>query len=333
MSPITADDSSISLEEIAERLPQEKRILIAAHENPDGDALGCVAALSLLADKLGIENSVYLPGEGSFPPEYEFLPGLEGVLRGDFPALEGNTTAYILDCASTGRLSKSGLECAGACINIDHHQDNTRFGSHNHIDPEAASTTELLYRIIKIGGLPLDAEIATALYVGLVTDTGRFQYANTSPAAHRMAAELQEAGVDVNAVYRRLYENVPLPKVLLRARALGRLELRLGGALAVSWLLSQDFKDVGADESYGEGIIDGLRAIRGVKIAALIREQSNNGTVVLKGSLRSTDGSVNVANIAHLFGGGGHVLAAGFSADSGIPELLDRLEQEVKARL
>lgn len=333
MTPGAADGNFISLEEIARRLPHENRILIAAHENPDGDALGCVGALTLLARRLGVEHCAYLPGDGSFPPEYEFLPGLDDVLRGDFPSLEKGTTAYILDCASTGRLSKSGLDCAGACINIDHHQDNTRFGTHNHVDPDAASTTELLYRIIKLGGLPLDEEIATALYVGLVTDTGRFQYGNTSPAAHRMAAELQEAGADVNAVYRHLYENVPLAKVLLRARALSRLELRLGGALAFSWLLTEDFQELGADESYGEGIIDDIRAIRGVKIAALIREQGNNGKVVLKGSLRSTDGSVNVANIAHQFGGGGHVLAAGFSADSDIPELLDRLEQEVKARL
>lgn len=326
--------TEISLEQVAERLPGEQRLLIASHENPDGDALGCVAALSLMSRQLGIPYQAYLPGEGDLPPEYRFLPGLEGVLRGSFPQVESSTTAYILDCASPGRLDPQGLRCAGACINIDHHQDNTLFGSHNLVVPSAASTTEILYMIFGLGGWPIDSETATALYVGLLTDTGRFQYGNTTPAAHRMAAELQERGVEVNAVYRQVYENVPLAKLLLTERALQRLQLRLDGRLAVSWLESSDFDEVDAKESYTEGIIDNLRTIEGVKVAALLRQRRVNGGSEYKGSLRSTDGSINVAEMAHQKGGGGHVLAAGFTADGeGLEEIIAWLERETAARL
>jgi bifunctional oligoribonuclease and PAP phosphatase NrnA len=323
-----------TVDEVAARLPGERRVLIATHENPDGDALGCVGALSLMARNLDIEHVTFVPGEGDFGPEYRFLPGLDEVSRGDFPRLDGETTAYILDCASVGRLDLDRLHCAGTCINIDHHQDNTRFGTHNLVDPSAASTTELLYRIFLAAGLEIDHEVATALYVGLLTDTGRFQYGNTTPAAHRMAADLQERGVEVNEVYREVYENVPLPKILLLERALSRLQFRLDGQLALSWLGSSDFNELGAEESYTEGIIDRLRTIEGVKVAALFRERRKNGGREYKASLRSTDGSVNVAEIANLKSGGGHVLAAGFSADGApLEELFDWLEREIGRRL
>jgi phosphoesterase RecJ-like protein len=239
-----------------------------------------------------------------------------------------------LDCASPDRLDPDGLRCAGTCINVDHHQDNTGFGTLNLIEPAAPSTTEVLYRIFRAGGFHISQETGTALYVGLVTDTGRFQYANTTPAAHRMAADLQELGVDVNAVYREVYESVPLAKMKLLERALGRLQLKLDGRLAVSWLESADFEELGAEESHAEGIIDRLRTIEGVKVAALIRGRQRNGRPEYKGSLRSTDPDVNVASLAHMKGGGGHILAAGFSAEGEtLAQLLDWLESETSARL
>jgi phosphoesterase RecJ-like protein len=325
---------TIGIGDIARRLPAEERILIAAHENPDGDALGSVASLSLMAAELGIPYIAYFPGEGPFPPEYGFIHGLQTVRRGAFPAVDASTTAYILDCASPDRLDPDGLRCAGTCINVDHHQDNTGFGTLNLIEPAAPSTTEVLYRIFRAGGFHISQETGTALYVGLVTDTGRFQYANTTPAAHRMAADLQELGVDVNAVYREVYESVPLAKMKLLERALGRLQLKLDGRLAVSWLESADFEELGAEESHAEGIIDRLRTIEGVKVAALIRGRQRNGRPEYKGSLRSTDPDVNVASLAHMKGGGGHILAAGFSAEGEtLAQLLDWLESETSARL
>jgi phosphoesterase RecJ-like protein len=186
--------------------------------------------------------------------------------------------------------------------------------------------------VFKAGDLPLDAEVATALYVGLVTDTGRFQYANTTPAAHLMAAELQASGVDVNRVYRMLYESTPLPKLLLMARALDHIELRLGGELVVSWLNRGDFADTAADEGHAEGIIDSLRRIRGARVVALIREKAGDDPNENKVSLRSTDGEIDVAAIAQKRDGGGHVQAAGFSSSDDMASLLDWIEAEVSSQ-
>jgi phosphoesterase RecJ-like protein len=315
--------------EVAERLRGETRLLVVSHEAPDGDALGCVSALSLVAERLGIECRAYIPGEASLPPEYLFLPRLERALRGAPPALEADTTVYLLDCASLLRSNSDGFAGGVPRVNIDHHQDNPGYGDFNLIDPLAPSTTAILYEVFKAGGFAVNAEVATALYVGLVTDTGRFQYSNTTPAAHRMAAELQEAGADVSAVYRQIYESTPLPKLLLLERALSHLEVRLGGALIVSWLGNDDFALAKADEGHAEGIIDTLRRIQGVRVAALIRERFRGGRAETKVSLRSTDGTVNVAALAQKRGGGGHLRAAGFTSDLAMPAIAGWIEEEV----
>ncbi len=324
---------TVGVSDLALRLPQEHDITIMAHENPDGDAVGCVVALMLMAQKLGVAHRVYLPGDTPISPEYSFLPGLEDIERGEFPKLHSNTSVYIMDSASASRLDISILKCAGDCINIDHHQDNDGYGTLNLVDPTAASTTQILFNIFRAGDLPIDATIGTALYLGLVTDTGRFQYSNTTPEAHRMAAYLQEAGVDVNRVFSLVYERTPLPKTRLLGIALDRLTLRLDGALAASSLSAADFEAAGADERHTEGIIDELRRIEGVRVAAFVRERVSDEGTQQKVSLRSTDGSVDVAAIAHLEGGGGHVRAAGFTADGDAESVIAWLEREVRTRL
>ncbi|MCJ7796935.1 MAG: 30S ribosome-binding factor RbfA [Thermoleophilia bacterium] len=327
------DGKAVMHAEVAARLRGERRIIIMAHENPDGDAIGCVVALMLMAERLGIPYYAYLPGETPIPEEYRFLPGIDRILRGPFPPVDADTSAYIMDCASASRLDLEGLRCAGACLNLDHHQDNTAFGTHNLLDRAAASTTQILYEIFTAGGFPIDAEVGTALYIGLVTDTGRFQYTNTTPAAHRMAAGLQEAGVDVTAVYRAVYETLPLVKVQLLQRALARLQMRLAGRLALSWLEASDFAELGADESHTEGIIDSLRTISGVRIAALLRERLRDGATEYKASLRATDGVTDVASIAHLQEGGGHTQAAGYTTHQELDVALDWIEDQVRRRL
>ncbi len=320
----------VTVTEVAARLRRETRILAVSHEAPDGDALGCASALLLMSERLGIECRTYIPGHNPFPPEYAFLPGLERIGRGSPPALEPGTTVYLLDCASLLRSNSYGFGEDVLRVNIDHHQDNPGYGELNLIDATAPSTTAILHEVFKAGGLPVDAEVATALYVGLVTDTGRFQYANTTPAAHLMAAELQGSGVDVNRVYRRLYESTPLPKLLLLARALDHLEVRLGGALVVSWLAKEDFIRAGAEEGHAEGIIDSLRRIQGARVVALVRERWDGSLAEAKVSLRSTDGGRDVAAIAQKRGGGGHVQAAGFSSSDDMATILDWIEAEVR---
>ncbi len=308
-------------------------MLAVSHEAPDGDALGCLSAFLLVCERLGIACQAFIPGESAFPPEYLFLPRVEDILRGDVPPLAPGTTVYFFDCASLLRSNSHGFPKGAEQVNIDHHPDNPGYGDLNLVDAKAPSTSALLYDVLRAGDLPLDKDIATGLYVGLVTDTGRFQYSNTTPGAHHMAAALQGLGLDVGVVYRQVYESKPLPKMLLLGRALSHLEMRLGGVLAVSWLGNADFAMAGADEGHAEGLIDAIRCIEGVKVAALVRERTRGGSVETKVSLRSTDGSVDVAALAALRGGGGHVRAAGFTSAEDVASVLAWIESRVEAVL
>jgi phosphoesterase RecJ-like protein len=183
-------------------------------------------------------------------------------------------------------------------------------------------------------GVELTPQIAEALYVGVVTDTGRFMYENTGPAAHLMAADLIEAGVDVHEIYRRLYEGVPEPKLALLTRALGRMQRFDGGRLTFARLTRTDFAATGAEESYTEGIIDHLRAVQGTKVAALARELTcHDRRGVSKVSLRATDGAVDVSLIARAQGGGGHRQAAGFTTEMDPADLVAFLRDAVAAQL
>jgi phosphoesterase RecJ-like protein len=185
-------------------------------------------------------------------------------------------------------------------------------------------------------GVEPDQELAEALYVGLVTDTGKFMYENTGPRAHIMAAELIAAGVDTHAIYRRLYEDMPYAKLELLARALAQVERHDGGALTMARLAREDFDLTGAEDSYTEGIIDHLRGIEGTKVAALAREvlgSDNGASPRKKVSLRSTDGEVDVSAIARAGGGGGHRQAAGFATELGDEELVAFLREQVAAQL
>ena len=158
-------------------------------------------------------------------------------------------------------------------LNIDHHHDNTRFGTANLVVGDASCTAEILYTLLDDLGVELNPKIAEALYVALVTDTGRFQYENTTAVSHRMAADLIEAGVDVHGLFRQLYENVPLGKVLLMGRVLTRVQRFDGGRLTVSYISREDYEIAGSDESLSEGIVDHIRALDGTLVAALVREQ------------------------------------------------------------
>jgi phosphoesterase RecJ-like protein len=219
-----------------------------------------------------------------------------------------------------------------AIINIDHHHDNTRFGTLNLVDEGASSTAEIIFDLARELGIELTPEIALALYVGLVTDTGRFMYESTTPRTHRVAAELIAAGVDVDDTYRRLYERVPMEKLRLVERALGAAESHAGGALVMSYVTSDDYAASGASEVHTEGIIDYLRSIEGARVAALVRDK-RDGPQPRKVSLRSVDGAIDVSEIAREKGGGGHARAAGFSTDLSYEELVEFLSARLRAQL
>ena len=307
------------LDRVVDALRSAERFLLTAHEGPDGDALGSLLAMHHVLRQLGKDSVMFLHAkEFPLPVEYRFLP-LEEVFH-EPPADVVDRTLVFLDCGNIDRMPVEFLRRDGArVVNIDHHHDNTRFGSVNLVDTEASCTAEIVLDVAKRLGADITPEIASALYVGLVTDTGKFMYENTGPAAHRMAAELIEAGVDVDDTYRRLYERVPIEKLRLIARALEKIERYDEGRLAVTYISADDYEATGAGEVLTEGIIDFVRALEGTAVAAVIRDK--------------TDGGVDVSAIARIHGGGGHRRAAGFGSNLSYAELVEFLRAEVSAQI
>ena len=236
----------------------------------------------------------------------------------------GERVLLAVDCANERRIGPDSepLDRAKLVIDVDHHHDNSRFGAVNLVVPDASSTAEIVRDLMRELDVELTPEIAEALYVALVTDTGRFQYTNTTPKALRLAAELVEAGADVHGIFRQVYETVQFAKLKLLARALDRAQLFEGGRLVVSYLLRGDFADVAAEEPYSEGIIDYLRQVEGSEMVALIREPPRDEGPPRRVSLRSSHDEVDVSAIARQLGGGGHRQAAGFSSSWEIDEII-----------
>lgn len=314
------------LKAIADALRQHDRFLVVTHENPDGDALGSLLAATLALRQLDKDVVMYLAGQTPLPREYAFMP--LGELQRELPADTADRALLAVDCAKEDRIGdEAALSRAQLVLNVDHHHDNTCFGHLNLIVADASSTGEVLRDVFAELGIELTPELAEPLYIALVTDTGRFQYANTTPKALRLAAELVEAGADIHAVFQEVYESVEFAKLKLLARALGRAEVLEGGRIVVSHLLRTDFAAVGAAEPYSEGIIDYLRAVEGAELAVLIREQLSVGAPTHKGSLRSSIDELDVSAIARRFGGGGHRQAAGFSTDLPLAEIVEQVRE------
>ena len=314
------------LKAIADALRQHDRFLVVTHENPDGDALGSLLAATLALRQLGKDALMYLAGETPLPSEYGFMP-LDGLLR-EPPPDASERVLLAVDCAKEDRIGDEAARSrATFVLNIDHHHDNTRFGDLNLVVADASSTGEVLRDVFAELGVELTPELAEPLYIALVTDTGRFQYANTTPKALRLAAELVEAGADIHEVFQEVYESVEFAKLKLLARALDRAEVLEGGRIVVSHLVRTDFADAGASEPYSEGIIDYLRAVEGADLAVLIREQLSEAAQAYKGSLRSSIDELDVSVIARRFGGGGHRQAAGFSTDRPLQEIVEVIRE------
>jgi len=316
---------------VVEALRSADRFLVTSHENPDGDALGSLLAMHLALLELGKDSVMVLVGAAPLPGEYGFLElSARGLLR-ELPADGDERVLVAVDCAQESRLTDERLLGASVVVNLDHHHDNSRFGTVNLVADGASSTAEVLADVFSELGVALTPAIAEALYAGLVTDTGRFQYSNTTPKALRLAADLVEAGADLQRIFQGVYESMQFAKVKLLARALDRATLHEEGRVVVSYLLRGDFGEVGAVEPYSEGIIDVLRAIEGAELAALIREPPRDGSPARKISLRSSTDRVDVSAIARKSDGGGHRQAAGFSSDRSIEEITAFIVSEFAA--
>ena len=328
-SPQTTIETELA--HVADAIRAGERFLVTTHENPDGDALGSMLATKLALEQLGKDVRMVLVGDAPLPAEYGFMD-LGGLLR-RAPEDASERVLVAVDCANESRIGPDPevLQHAPLVIDIDHHHDNTRFGDLNAIDAAASSTGELLRDLFHELDVELTPEIAESLYIALVTDTGRFQYTNTTPKALRLAAELVEAGADVHRIFQGVYETVQFAKLKLLARALERAQVYEGGRLVVSYLLRDDFHEVGAAEPYSEGIIDYLRAVEGADMAALIREPPRAAGPTRRISLRASHDELDVSAIARKSNGGGHRQAAGFSSEESIEEITEFIRREFAA--
>ena len=322
------------MDAVIEELRSAQKFLLTTHENPDGDALGSLLGMHQVLKQLGKDSVMFL-GADEFPLPWEYRKMPLDEAQNEPPADLDERTVVFLDCGNIDRMPVDFLQRDGIhIVNVDHHHDNTRFGTVNLVDPDASCTAEMVWELAKELGAEITPAIGDALYVGLVTDTGRFMYTNTSARSHRMAAELIDAGIDAHGVYRRLYEELPYGRLQLLARALNAVQRFDGGLVTATSLTRGDFEETGAVESDSEGIVDHLRSVEGTKVAVLVRELlSDDRNGIRKVSMRSTDGSVDVSLIARGLGGGGHRQAAGASSDLPLDELLATIRKGIQEQL
>lgn len=313
---------------LRQALAPARRVLVLAHRDPDGDAIGSVLGLMHLLKSAG--KLVFAHRAGQVAEEYAFLPGLD-MVREDLPQAEDVDLAVLLDCHEperAGRLAEPLLKALPRVAVMDHHMGAADFGQPRWVDPAKAATAQMVTLLAQEMGLPISKDAATCLFVGLQTDTGRFCYSNTTPQALKAAADLVAAGADPWAVTQEAY-STSLARLRLFARVTDRLELLAGGRLALATAKASDLVDLGCPPSDLDRIVEEFRAIRGVEVAALVKEIDQNS---VKASLRSR-GRVDVGALALALGGGGHHNAAGARLEGTLQEAAGRLGELLRARL
>ena len=313
-------------EQIGRVLREHQKFAILSHVRPDGDALGSQLALGLSLKALGKE--VRLWNEDGMLEKYSFLPRAELLTK---PPAEPEEFDVIvaLDTAIQNRLGTAlpAVKSSKLCVNIDHHPSNPKYGDLVHIDPQAPATGQILFELITSEKLPFSREIAENLYVAISTDTGSFQYPNTTARTFEIAAELVRAGVEIGRVSQLTYESYPRRRVELLRDLLGTMRFDVNDRVASFSLSLAAANKLGVLPEDNEGLIDHLRAIRGVIVAVFFEELADGKVRV---SMRSKNEKVNVCAICEKFGGGGHVLAAGARVRGSLSEVEQRVLEEVR---
>ena len=312
-----------SFKEIAETLRAYQRFVVLSHVRPDGDALGSQLALGLSLELLGKKVSIW--NEDGLLDKYAFLPGGERLARPPSTP-EDFDIAIALDTATQSRLgtAANAVRSATKWINIDHHFSNPGYGDLVLIDPISPATGQILFELIKDQSLPLNLAIATNLFVAISTDTGSFQYPNTTARTFEIGAELVRTGVNVGQISQLLYESYPRRRTELLRELLRTMQFEANGKIACFTLTAKVATELNAKAEDNEGLIDHLRAIQGV-IVAIFFEELSDGKVRV--SMRSKSESVDVSAICQKFGGGGHKLAAGARVRGTLTEVQDRFLQ------
>ncbi|MEY2481651.1 MAG: bifunctional oligoribonuclease and phosphatase NrnA [Verrucomicrobiota bacterium] len=317
--------SNATFDEIGSVLRTHQQFAVLSHVRPDGDALGSQLGLALSLSKLG--KKVVVRNEDGLLEKYSFLPGGE-FLQTPWGEPQDFDVAIALDTATQTRLGTSAelVRSAKTWINIDHHPSNPGYGDLVYIDSTAPATGQILFELITSQGLPMDVAIAENLFVAISTDTGSFQYPNTTARTFEIGAELLRCGVDVGRVSQLLYENYPRRRTELLRELLGTMRFEAGGKIASFSLSLRVAADLNVRPEDNEGLIDHLRAIQGV-IVAVFFEELLDGKVRV--SMRSKREEVDVSAICQKFGGGGHKLAAGTRVRGTLAEVEQKILEAI----
>lgn len=308
------------LDALCRRMRGERRVALAVHEKPDLDALGAAAGMLDLFAQLGVHAELWVSEGELLPLADELLPS-EHIRRGAPPA---DAALYALDSGNPERLALP--DWGDVAVNIDHHHDNPRYGELAFVRGDASSTSELVCDVARALELAPSQQAAAALYAGISFDTGHFHHDSTAPSTFRTVAWLVDLGAQVTALYALLYERRSEASLRLWARGVTGAHAVAGGKALLVALTMADYEATGAGPEQTEGIVDSLRGVDGVEVAALVKEQPNGARTRV--SLRSE--TIDVSAVAARHGGGGHKLAAGFSSDDGPEEVLAWLSSELE---
>ena len=314
----------MTLDNILVEIKKAEKIVIMAHETPDGDAIGSILSMYLALKKLGKEADVIVK---EFPRTFSFLPGAKNIkTKSD---IEKYDLAISLDCADLKRLvGREYFEKAEKTIVIDHHGTNTMYGDLNFVNPVSPACCEILAGMFEYFDISIDFEIGSCLVTGIITDTGGFKYSSVTAETFEFTAELLRKGVNVSEIYQRVLETKTKSSFELLRRATNRLELLEEGKVAFTYINKKDEKEVNAEPGDHEGIVENGRSIEGVKVSVFIREKEEN---LYKVSMRTGNGSnINVSDICYVFGGGGHPRAAGATVQGNVEQVKEKLLKEIR---
>ena len=312
----------MTLDKIKEEIEKAEKIVILTHENPDGDAIGSGLALYRALEKLGKKPDFIVPESSRV---FNFLPSADKMKK------EGESEPYDLaiavDAATIKMLNgwANYFETAKVKVVIDHHGTNTMYGDLNYVNPDAPAAAQILIQVIEFLGVEIDREIGTCILTGIITDTGGFQYQSTTPETFEFAAELLKRGVNVSDIYKRVMETKSRASFELRKRAIDRLEFFEDGKIAFTYITQKDMDETNAEPGDHEGIVNEGRAIEGVEVSIFLRETDKG----YKASLRSNS-YVNVSDVCLMFGGGGHIHAAGCNMSANLEQAKEKIISQVK---
>ena len=330
MSEIPSDDFTATLAAVGDVIRDHQSFVLISHVRPDGDAIGSQLALGYALMAAG--KSVRLINEDGLPDNLAFMPGSQKIEQPPLEPLDVEI-AIALDTAAKPRMGENALHAASKAklwINIDHHKSNPAYGDLNLIDSSSPATGQILYQLIVALGLPMPPESRDAIYVAVSTDTGSFQYPSTTAATYEMGADLIRRGADIGALNSLTYDNYPYRRVELMRALLNTLELSAGGMVASWELHDQTRLDLALLPEDSEGLIDIIRAIRGVLLAVFFEELEDGKIRV---SMRSKDKRLDVCKVALEFGGGGHALAAGLRIKGPLEEAKPLVMAAIQRRI